>query len=382
MSWNDHGESPSPCTRRMPREGFTLRPGAWSDGTPLTAADAVWTGETVLKYKDTSTGLMAGYIEGVEKFEALDEHTLRITWSEAKATALANLQPFYILPKHVFENSDVLKTPASLSKPVGAGPYMLTEWVRGSHLTFVKNPKYWGAGEPFLDRLIVKIMPDASARLLALHPKRIDLSLDRIERLLAALGHPERRLPPVIHVAGTNGKGSTVAFLRAKGLLDVGRRVLRQHEIDHVRHDDVVHRRAAGIEHERRGDQERQKGALLLPVEARRDEQPDLRGDQREAHDQRHESRQLHRDEEELEDIEDDDLVAILDRLLDQEREDRLGEVERDEEDQQKADQRIDQALAQLDQVIEQRHRLVVFRSVVRLSHWKVITERWSILAA
>jgi dihydrofolate synthase / folylpolyglutamate synthase len=53
------------------------------------------------------------------------------------------------------------------------------------------------------------------ARLLALHPKRIDLSLGRIQRLLAALGHPERRLPPVIHVAGTNGKGSTVAFGRA-----------------------------------------------------------------------------------------------------------------------------------------------------------------------
>jgi dihydrofolate synthase / folylpolyglutamate synthase len=53
------------------------------------------------------------------------------------------------------------------------------------------------------------------ARLTALHPKRIDLSLGRIERLLAALGHPERKLPPVIHVAGTNGKGSTVAFLRA-----------------------------------------------------------------------------------------------------------------------------------------------------------------------
>ncbi len=53
------------------------------------------------------------------------------------------------------------------------------------------------------------------ARLTALHPKRIDLSLDRIERLLAALDHPERKLPPVIHVAGTNGKGSTIAFLRA-----------------------------------------------------------------------------------------------------------------------------------------------------------------------
>jgi dihydrofolate synthase/folylpolyglutamate synthase len=52
-------------------------------------------------------------------------------------------------------------------------------------------------------------------RLTALHPKLIDLSLDRMWRLLAALGHPERGLPPVIHVAGTNGKGSTIAFMRA-----------------------------------------------------------------------------------------------------------------------------------------------------------------------
>src|SRR3954454_9321370 len=53
------------------------------------------------------------------------------------------------------------------------------------------------------------------ARFLALHPKTIDLSLGRIERLLADLGHPERRLPPVVHVGGTNGKGSTIAFMRA-----------------------------------------------------------------------------------------------------------------------------------------------------------------------
>jgi dihydrofolate synthase/folylpolyglutamate synthase len=52
-------------------------------------------------------------------------------------------------------------------------------------------------------------------RLTALHPKLIDLALDRIERLLGALGHPEARLPPVVHVAGTNGKGSVVAFMKA-----------------------------------------------------------------------------------------------------------------------------------------------------------------------
>lgn len=67
-------------------------------------------------------------------------------------------------------------------------------------------------------------VPDIFERLLALHPKLIDLSLDRMWRVLERLGHPERRLPPVIHVAGTNGKGSTVAFMRAV-LEGAGRRV-------------------------------------------------------------------------------------------------------------------------------------------------------------
>ena len=62
------------------------------------------------------------------------------------------------------------------------------------------------------------------ARLTALHPKLIDLKLDRVQRLLERLGNPERRLPPTIHVAGTNGKGSTVAFMRAM-LEAAGRRV-------------------------------------------------------------------------------------------------------------------------------------------------------------
>jgi dihydrofolate synthase/folylpolyglutamate synthase len=60
---------------------------------------------------------------------------------------------------------------------------------------------------PLLDELI--------ARLSALHPKHIDLDLERMVRLLERLDHPERKLPPVIHVAGTNGKGSTIAYLRA-----------------------------------------------------------------------------------------------------------------------------------------------------------------------
>jgi dihydrofolate synthase/folylpolyglutamate synthase len=62
------------------------------------------------------------------------------------------------------------------------------------------------------------------ARMMALHPKIIDLTLDRVWRLLAALGNPQNDLPPVIHIAGTNGKGSTQAMIRA-GLEAAGKTV-------------------------------------------------------------------------------------------------------------------------------------------------------------
>ena len=55
----------------------------------------------------------------------------------------------------------------------------------------------------------------ALAAMTALHPKKIDLGLDRIERVLKTLGNPQNRLPPTVHIAGTNGKGSTVSFVRA-----------------------------------------------------------------------------------------------------------------------------------------------------------------------
>src|SRR5258705_2471262 len=61
-------------------------------------------------------------------------------------------------------------------------------------------------------------------RVMRLHPKIIDLELTRVERLLKLVGNPEQRLPPVVHVAGTNGKGSVIAYLRAM-LEAAGKRV-------------------------------------------------------------------------------------------------------------------------------------------------------------
>ena len=75
---------------------------------------------------------------------------------------------------------------------------------------------------------------DILARLLTLHPKVIDLSLERVHRPLDRLDHPERRLPPVVHVAGTNGKGSVIAILRA--LLEAAGRRVHVHISPHLVH--------------------------------------------------------------------------------------------------------------------------------------------------
>ncbi len=69
-------------------------------------------------------------------------------------------------------------------------------------------------------------------RLLALHPKLIDLSLDRMHTVLNALGNPERRLPKIIHIAGTNGKGSTQAFLKA--MLEADGKIVHTYTSPHL----------------------------------------------------------------------------------------------------------------------------------------------------
>src|ERR1044071_2567793 len=83
-------------------------------------------------------------------------------------------------------------------------------------------------------------------RLLTLHPRRMDPSLDRMWRILDALGHPERRIPAVIHVAGTNGKGSTVAFMRA--MLEAADRSVHVYTSPHlVRFNERFRLGAAGV---------------------------------------------------------------------------------------------------------------------------------------
>jgi dihydrofolate synthase / folylpolyglutamate synthase len=108
---------------------------------------------------------------------------------------------------------------------------------------------------------------DILGRLKRLHPLSIDLSLGRIERLLARLGHPEQRLAPVVHIAGTNGKGSVTAFLRAM-LEAEGRRVHVYTSPHLVRFNERIVMAGAGGSAASAPIAEDQLGALLERVEA------------------------------------------------------------------------------------------------------------------
>jgi peptide/nickel transport system substrate-binding protein len=130
---------------------FHLRPGEWSDGTPLTAEDAVWTGETVLKYAKGPASILAPFLAHVESLEAPDPQTLVITYSQPVGNVLPQLQQFFILPKHIWEpkvgaNGKGLKAfnPQDELPVVGAGPFVITKFDGKGTTIFEKNPTYYG----------------------------------------------------------------------------------------------------------------------------------------------------------------------------------------------------------------------------------------------
>ena len=153
---------------------FHLEAANFSDGKPITSDDVKFTLlEVSAKYgaKFSTPG------KAIKDIETPDPATAVIHLSRPFGPFLFSLaceQNAAILPAHVFRGTDVLKNPATTTTPVVSGPFTMGEWVRGDHLTLVKNPGYWRKDRPYLDRLIVKIMPDSSARILALQAGEID----------------------------------------------------------------------------------------------------------------------------------------------------------------------------------------------------------------
>ncbi len=164
---------------------FYLRKGVtFSDGTPLNAESYLWNiyrqWDPSHPYADASKYATLGYYlfvdyfalgkkgdanAGLQEVQQIDEYTIKFVLKDPNPLFLqyTHVVPFEAVGKSSFETYDT----EAYQHPVGTGPYVLEEWIKDDHLTLVRNPNYWDKASWPLDKIVFKIIPDASARLLA-----------------------------------------------------------------------------------------------------------------------------------------------------------------------------------------------------------------------
>ncbi len=184
---------------------FKLRKGVkWHDGQAFTAADVIFSLETLKKSHPRGRSTFAY----VDKMEAPDDHTVVLTLSKPTLFLLTALSAAEspIVPKHIYAGSDPATNPANFA-PIGTGPFVFKEWVRGSHVVYDRNPNYWDAGKPYLDGIVARFIPDQAARSVGFETGELDagfrtpIALNDAERLgkiptLAFEAHGYEYSPP------------------------------------------------------------------------------------------------------------------------------------------------------------------------------------------
>ena len=156
---------------------FTLRDGLkWSDGTPMTTADYVWTYQQASKPENKYP-----YLENITKiaaYEAKDPKTLAVTLKEVTSLIVENADTITPLPKHIWEKldwGDPTKNPEISAPTVGNGIWKLKEWKRDDHATFIANELYW-EGRPYIDTMIVRVFGTIALAYQALKSGEVDYS--------------------------------------------------------------------------------------------------------------------------------------------------------------------------------------------------------------
>jgi len=140
---------------------FVIRNGVkWHDGKPLTADDIKFTFENIIP-KYTSFGAL--YFANTT-VTIVDPNTIIIKPGKflpgAQQPLFAACDTTSILPKHILEGQDPLKSDFITTKPVGTGPYKMATWVKGSYMELIRNDDYWDKGKPYLDRIIIRFISD------------------------------------------------------------------------------------------------------------------------------------------------------------------------------------------------------------------------------
>lgn len=153
---------------------FGLRPNVrWHDGQPFTAKDVAFTALEAWKKFHSRGRIVFAKLEHVDASDPLS-----VVWhfSEPAPYILNTLQvwEYPVLPAHLFAGGDIRNSPHNL-KPVGTGPFRFVKWERGNQIILERNPNYWDKPKPYLDRIVTRFLPDASAAVTALETGTIDL---------------------------------------------------------------------------------------------------------------------------------------------------------------------------------------------------------------
>lgn len=144
----------------------------WHDGEPFTAEDVQFTIEAITDPENGSEN--APNFEDVEEITVIDDHTISFRLS-APNVAFLDYMTMAILPKHLLEGED-MQTSDFFRSPIGTGPYKLASWDEGQTITLEKNADYF-RGEPNIDTIVFKIVPDDNAKALQLRAGELDLAL-------------------------------------------------------------------------------------------------------------------------------------------------------------------------------------------------------------
>ena len=152
------------------RQGVT-----WHDGRPFTAEDVVFAVRQL--WQPISLGVALRALEGVE---ADGSHAVVLRFASPVPefffrSTLAS-QFAQVIPKHLYDGRDIITNPVN-NKPVGTGPWVVKNWVRGSHVEYARNESYWDPGKPYLDRLFIRWWRDPASRAAAFEAGALDLGL-------------------------------------------------------------------------------------------------------------------------------------------------------------------------------------------------------------